>query len=553
MALWGDRAKATFLAAYNSKRHEVEAPTISLPIAASPKAKGNSARSLTAASSARSAGWPGSARLNSSRPVESARGVYTLVRSDVDDDEKRPKGTAMPLMPKSDTGTRMRLFEHAGLGFSDVAEEASDGLEWVESNWFQGLSGMIIMCNAVVIGLETDLESNIWFWVEHALLAYFLFELVVRLLRHGHHFFRNEDELGWNIFDLSIVASGVADQWVMPVLHTVMQHNVKNRKQGMASVFMVFRMARLLRIVRLFRLVKIVRPLYELAQSITEALQGVGLQGMNCPNAPHMERMGSDATPYAGLFPDGGGDPPIMTDVIIENHKRLATYHWAVTKPKGLVVLVHGFGEHLGRYFHVANFFVKQGYEVRGMDHVCHGHSEGFRHAYGLLELEVLLESWTQYILQEIVSLQGPHFVYSHSTGGMVAFLSLNRALLTKWDKLVGVIYSAPLIRQPSFIAKPMYWCPGLADCCLSCGLLCGTCCLLNGVVAGQLSTYKALEEATRKDPLYFGWKAASSTKSFETDAFASCEHEIHNEEDWQKPLKIALQFLQSLKPADRL
>jgi len=23
----------------------------------------------------------------------------------------------------------------AGLGFSDVAEEASDGLEWVESNW----------------------------------------------------------------------------------------------------------------------------------------------------------------------------------------------------------------------------------------------------------------------------------------------------------------------------------------------------------------------------------------------------------------------------------
>lgn len=31
---------------------------------------------------------------------------------------------------------------------------------------FQGLSGMIIMCNAVVIGLETDLESKIWFWVE---------------------------------------------------------------------------------------------------------------------------------------------------------------------------------------------------------------------------------------------------------------------------------------------------------------------------------------------------------------------------------------------------
>ncbi|CAK8989480.1 unnamed protein product [Durusdinium trenchii] len=101
----------------------------------------------------------------------------------------------MPLVPKSDAGTRVRLFEHAGLGFSDTAEEANNGLEWVESNWFQGLSGMIIMCNAVVIGLETDLESKIWFWVEHGLLAYFLFELVVRLLRHGRQFFRQEETL----------------------------------------------------------------------------------------------------------------------------------------------------------------------------------------------------------------------------------------------------------------------------------------------------------------------------------------------------------------------
>ncbi|CAJ1333776.1 unnamed protein product [Effrenium voratum] len=212
--------------------------------------------------------------MNSARVIDSARGVYTIVRSDVDDDE-RPKGTAMPLVPKSETGIRLRLFTHAGHGFSEAWEQKSNNLEWVESTWFQATSGIIIMCNAVVIGLETDLESSIWFWVEHALLAYFLFELIVRLLRHGCYFFRQEEEWGWNVFDFLIVASGVADQWVMPLLHSVMRHEVKDSKQGMASVFMVFRMARLLRIVRLFRLVKIVRPLYELAQSITEALQGM--------------------------------------------------------------------------------------------------------------------------------------------------------------------------------------------------------------------------------------------------------------------------------------
>jgi len=106
--------------------------------------------------------------------------------------------------------------------------------------------------------------------------------------------------------------------------------------------------------------------------------------------APHMERMGSDATPYAGLFPDGGGDPPIMTDVIIENQKRLATYHWAVTKPKGLVVLVHGFGEHLGRYFHVANFFVKQGQGLHPLSAFSYKH---------ILKLEVLLASFGHFCL----------------------------------------------------------------------------------------------------------------------------------------------------------
>ena len=169
------------------------------------------------------------------------------------------------------------------------------------------------------------------------------------------------------------------------------------------------------------------------------------------------------AAPYVGLFKDSGGDPPTMKDIVAAK-KRLKAYHWTTQERKGLIVLVHGFGEHLGRYFHVANFFVKQGqgrmlkktatgwlvdagllisddcrdilhfetlknieinnvkntlrcvhligeswrgFEVCGIDHLAHGLSEGFKKAYGRLELEGLLECWTQYILEEVMSLPG--------------------------------------------------------------------------------------------------------------------------------------------------
>ena len=80
--------------------------------------------------------------------------------------------------------------------------------------------------------------------------------------------------------------------------------------------------------------------------------------------APKMQEMTAESISavYAGLFPDSDGDPPTMKDVVLKNKKRLKTYHWAAQERKGLIVLVHGFGEHLGRYFHVANFFVKQGW-----------------------------------------------------------------------------------------------------------------------------------------------------------------------------------------------
>ena len=48
-----------------------------------------------------------------------------------------------------------------------------------------------------------------------------------------------------------------------------------------------------------------------------------------------------------------------------------------------------------------------RGYEVCGMDHLAHGLSEGFREAYGRLDLEEMLSGWSQFILEEVISMEG--------------------------------------------------------------------------------------------------------------------------------------------------
>src|ERR1700757_651787 len=56
----------------------------------------------------------------------------------------------------------------------------------------------------------------------------------------------------------------------------------------------------------------------------------------------------------------------------------LAGYRWPVVNDRpvtGVVVLVHGMGEHLGRYDHVAAVFAAAGLAVYGHDHRGHGES----------------------------------------------------------------------------------------------------------------------------------------------------------------------------------
>lgn len=73
---------------------------------------------------------------------------------------------------------------------------------------------------------------------------------------------------------------------------------------------------------------------------------------------------------------------PIMSMLATEDKDQLAIYDWPLQSPqiaRGTVLLVHGLGEHMGRYAHVAKHLNDWGFDVRGYDHYGHGLSTGPR------------------------------------------------------------------------------------------------------------------------------------------------------------------------------
>jgi alpha-beta hydrolase superfamily lysophospholipase len=111
-------------------------------------------------------------------------------------------------------------------------------------------------------------------------------------------------------------------------------------------------------------------------------------------------------------------------------------------KPKAVVALVHGHGEHVGRYVHVAEAFTEAGYVLTGFDLRGHGKSGGARgHTPSY---EALMDDIADFLAQVIKRYPKlPLFVYGHSLGGN---LVLNFILRRK-PKVAGVIVTAPWLK----------------------------------------------------------------------------------------------------------
>ncbi|MCB0547779.1 MAG: lysophospholipase [Phaeodactylibacter sp.] len=115
---------------------------------------------------------------------------------------------------------------------------------------------------------------------------------------------------------------------------------------------------------------------------------------------------------------------------------------WKADKPEGVICLVHGLGEHVSRYEHLAQFFTDKGFSVMGYDRRGHGRSEGQRgHA---ADAEILLDEVAQLLIEaEIRYRELPIFLYGQSQGGL---LVLSYAL-KRHPNIQGIVASSPWIR----------------------------------------------------------------------------------------------------------
>lgn len=109
--------------------------------------------------------------------------------------------------------------------------------------------------------------------------------------------------------------------------------------------------------------------------------------------------------------------------------------------PAAAVVLVHGMGEHSGRYKHVGAFLGNRQAAVFAYDQRGHGHAEGKR---GHARYEELLEDVLAMLELARERYPGvPLFLYGHSMGGNVV---LGCALRYKPD-VAGIVVSSPWLR----------------------------------------------------------------------------------------------------------
>lgn len=111
-------------------------------------------------------------------------------------------------------------------------------------------------------------------------------------------------------------------------------------------------------------------------------------------------------------------------------------------KIKAVVCLVHGIGEHSGRYAHVANFLNQSGYALLAFDHRGHGKSEGQRGHFPCIE--TAMHDLSEHLKQTAKRYPNtPLFLYGHSMGGN---LVINFVLRYK-PHLTGVIATAPMLK----------------------------------------------------------------------------------------------------------
>lgn len=210
---------------------------------------------------------------------------------------------------------------------------------------------------------------------------------------------------------------------------------------------------------------------------------------------------------------------------------------WPADPPARLVVLVHGYAEHIGRYEHLAEALVTRGSTVVGPDHVGHGHSSGER---ALVEdFEPVVDDLRAVVQQTRGELAV--VMVGHSMGGLIAIRYAQRHR----DDLAGLVLSGPAVGL-SPVFRQWLQAPALPS---------------EPIDVAVLSRDPAVGEAYAADELVYhgGWKRAT------LEAFVSADEAIaegpgfgdlpmlyiHGAEDQLVPVELARPAVERVAGSD--
>lgn len=168
----------------------------------------------------------------------------------------------------------LHLAKRALLAEATVNDDASAEVKprrlRISSNRLDSISAFVIMVNAVVIGVSTDVDpkADLWQIFEVLFTVFFLAEMMYKMQVYGLKVFFTGSDWNWNNFDFVVVCIAIFDlafTWTLELTNPG-----GGDEQANLSSFTIIKMARLGRLARLVRLLR-----FKIFEQLKMMIQGV--------------------------------------------------------------------------------------------------------------------------------------------------------------------------------------------------------------------------------------------------------------------------------------
>jgi len=198
---------------------------------------------------------------------------------------------------------------------------------------------------------------------------------------------------------------------------------------------------------------------------------------------------------------------------------------WAAENPKAVMSLVHGFGEHSGRYADMGAYLNSKDISVVTLDLRGHGRSDGKRgycpdYSQLLGDVDALLAKSRETYPNL------PQILYGHSMGGGIV---LNHQLKSGGAGISAVIASAPFIKPADTISKPQRAIVKFL------GKIAPKMSLGNKIDGSKISRLPAEQDAYLSDPLNHG----NLGVGLAIGMVEGGEWILENAQNWNRPLLL--------------